>query len=253
MTRVMWLTQEGAFAAAPRIRRKRLFTADVQPRSARGGGGLSPRPHEHTQIQLLTEQFTLMRYINTAFFTLIINLIGSSGRRDRDVHVCASTCPAISVYLCSLPLRFKERLLRVVFRLSSDEQSSGCFSGLFPLSDLSDLFLCDPVGSTVSSGGAESWPPVFEATEAGDEASLIFTTSNLHHMDSPNGARRLANAISFLINRINSAMLNHNGGHKDSRCAPKTFITIIFISWSKRQRQQWGGGCFRGSSHSHLN
>lgn len=164
------------------------------------------------------------------------------------MHVCASACPAISVYLCSLPLRFKERLLRVVFRLSSDEQSSGCFSGLFPLSDLSDLsdlFLRDPVGSTVSSGGAESWPPVFEATEAGDEASLIFTTSNLHHMDSPNGARRLANAISFLINRINSAMLNHNGGHKDSRCAPKTFITIIFISWSKRQRQRWGGGLFQ--------
>lgn len=80
-----------------------------------------------------------------------------------------------------------------------------------------------------------------------DKASLKFTTSNLHHMDSPNGARRLANAISFLIN---SAMLNHNGSHKNSWCdnqsAPKTFITIIFISWSKRQRQ-WGGWCCGGS------
>lgn len=50
----------------------------------------------------------------------------------------------------------------------------------------------------------------------GNGSSLKFTTSNLQHMDSPNGARRLANAISFLINRINSAMLNHNGGHKNS-------------------------------------
>lgn len=48
MTRVMWLTQEGAFAAAPRIRRKRLFTADVQPRSARGGGPQPPTPRTHS-------------------------------------------------------------------------------------------------------------------------------------------------------------------------------------------------------------
>lgn len=56
-------------------------------------------------------------------------------------------------------------------------------------------------------------------------------------MDSPNGDHRLAKAISFLINRINSAMLNHNDSNKNSWCdnqsAPKTFITIIFISERK--------------------
>lgn len=49
-----------------------------------------------------------------------------------------------------------------------------------------------------------------------DKASLKFTTSNLYHMDSPNGDHRLANAISFLINRINSAMLNRNDSNKNS-------------------------------------
>lgn len=49
-----------------------------------------------------------------------------------------------------------------------------------------------------------------------DKASLKFTTSNLHHMDAPNGDHRLANAISFLINRINSAMLKRNDSNKNS-------------------------------------
>lgn len=48
----------------------------------------------------------------------------------------------------------------------------------------------------------------------------------------------ITDAISFLINRINSAMLNHNGSNKNSWCdnqsAPKTFITIIFISLRER-------------------
>ena len=68
-------------------------------------------------------------------------------------------------------------------------------------------------------------------------------------MDSPNGVHRLAKAISFLINRINSAMLNHNDSNKNSWCdnqsAPKTFITIIFISLWERQwqwvRLYWSG------------
>lgn len=51
-----------------------------------------------------------------------------------------------------------------------------------------------------------------------DKASLKFTTGNLHHMDAPNGDHRLANAISFLINRINSATLKRNDGNKNSRC-----------------------------------
>lgn len=67
-------------------------------------------------------------------------------------------------------------------------------------------------------------------------------------MDSPNGDHRLAKAISFLINRINSAMLNHNDSNKNSWCdnqsAPKTFITIIFIS--RRGKQwQWVGWYWR--------
>lgn len=49
-----------------------------------------------------------------------------------------------------------------------------------------------------------------------DKASLKFTTSNLYHMESSNGDHRLAKAISFLINRINSAMLNHNDSDKNS-------------------------------------
>lgn len=49
-----------------------------------------------------------------------------------------------------------------------------------------------------------------------DKASLEFTRSNLHHMDSPNGDHRLANAISFLINGINSAMLKRNDSDKNS-------------------------------------
>lgn len=68
-------------------------------------------------------------------------------------------------------------------------------------------------------------------------------------MDSPNGDRRLAKAISFLINRINSAMLNHNDSDKNSWCdnqtAPKTFITIISISLREIHEQwvglRWGG------------
>lgn len=63
-------------------------------------------------------------------------------------------------------------------------------------------------------------------------------------MDSPNGDHRLANTISFLINRINSAMLNHNDGNKNSWCdnqsAPKTFITIIFISPGEDNGSEWG-------------
>ena len=35
-------------------------------------------------------------------------------------------------------------------------------------------------------------------------------------MDSPNGDHRLAKAIIFLINRINSAMLNYNDSNKNS-------------------------------------
>lgn len=70
-------------------------------------------------------------------------------------------------------------------------------------------------------------------------------------MDSPNGDHRLANAISFLINGINSAMLNHNDSNKNSWCdnqrAPKTFITIIFISLRERQ-WQWVGLYWRGIS-----
>lgn len=49
-----------------------------------------------------------------------------------------------------------------------------------------------------------------------DKASLEFTRTNLHHMDAPNGDHRLANAISFLINGINSAMLKRNGSNKNS-------------------------------------
>lgn len=49
-----------------------------------------------------------------------------------------------------------------------------------------------------------------------DKASLKFTTGNLHHMDAPNGDHRLANAISFLINGINSATLKRNDGDKNS-------------------------------------
>lgn len=37
-----------------------------------------------------------------------------------------------------------------------------------------------------------------------------------YHMDSPNGDHRLAKAISFLINRINSAMLNYNDSNKNT-------------------------------------
>lgn len=70
-------------------------------------------------------------------------------------------------------------------------------------------------------------------------------------MDSPNGVHRLAKAISFLINRINSAMLNHNDSNKNSWCdnqsAPKTFITIIFISLRERQ-WQWVGLYWSGIS-----
>lgn len=91
---------------------------------------------------------------------------------------------------------------------------------------ISDLGYSSATPSTHPSTSLSTRPPVHPppgaliagtaGMEARDEASLKFRTSNLGHMDSPNGARRLANAISFLINRINSAMLNHNGGHKNS-------------------------------------
>lgn len=74
-------------------------------------------------------------------------------------------------------------------------------------------------------------------------------------MDSPNGDHRLANAISFLINRINSAMLNHNDSNKNSWCdnqsAPKTFITIIFISVREDNGGEWG--YIREGSHPPCN
>lgn len=58
-------------------------------------------------------------------------------------------------------------------------------------------------------------------------------------MGSPNGDRRLAKAISFLINRINSAMFNYNDSDKNARWEVDVTITaqekpgrsVIFVIW----------------------
>lgn len=139
---------------------------------------------------------------------LIINLISSFGT-DRDACV-PSAAFILNLKYGRLPLVCRWRRPQMFDRLGfiltlafpqrpPSTRPSTCLSTRPPVR---------PPPGTLIAGTA--------GTEACDEASLKFTTSNLRHMDSPNGARRLANAISFLINRINSAMLNHNGGHKNS-------------------------------------